>query len=120
MLCLRACYFVVAYSVQSLRYLKFGVAFILAFIGVKLMVQRWYHISADVSCVVIIIAFAGSAFASLMRPRCGDERSVELLERDDREDATSIDSRDERPEGLFSRREERRDVPPGPRDLRAM
>jgi tellurite resistance protein TerC len=57
---LRALYFLVSGLVQIFKYLKFGVAFILAFVGVKMLIMHWVHISTPVSLGVVIGVLAAS------------------------------------------------------------
>jgi tellurite resistance protein TerC len=67
---LRALYFLVSGLVQIFKYLKFGVAFILAFVGVKMLIMHWVHISTPVSLGVVIGVLAASiAFSVFLRPR---------------------------------------------------
>src|SRR5215813_1612934 len=41
---LRSMYFLLAGVVDKFRYLRFGLAIVLTFIGLKMLVSRWYHI----------------------------------------------------------------------------
>ena len=66
---LRALYFVLKGSLQSLAYLGYGVAAVLVFIGVKMLLCDFVEISAAVSLVVILIILGISAIASLGRVR---------------------------------------------------
>jgi tellurite resistance protein TerC len=50
---LRALYFLLADLLQYLRYLAYGLALVLIFIGVKMMVEPWLHISVPVSLAVV-------------------------------------------------------------------
>lgn len=53
---LRALYFALAGIVDMFVYLKYGVAFILAYVGVKMMISDLYHIPTFVSLIIIITA----------------------------------------------------------------
>jgi tellurite resistance protein TerC len=66
---LRSLYFVLAGLVKSLVYLHFGLACILMFIGTKMLVDRFLHISTDVSLLIVGGILAASIVASLMRTR---------------------------------------------------
>ncbi len=67
---LRALYFLVSGLVQVFVYLKYGVAIILAFVGVKLLIIHYYHMPTAVSLAVILGILAISVLASvIIRPR---------------------------------------------------
>ena len=51
---LRALYFVIAPSLEKLRYLKFGLGAILVFIGIKMLIADLYPISLGVSLLVVV------------------------------------------------------------------
>merc|ERR1719453_2229451 len=53
MLCLRSMYFVLTRLLKYFRFLQYGVASILALIGVKLMVSKWVEIESFYSLVTI-------------------------------------------------------------------
>jgi len=67
MLGMRAMFFIIDVLVQLFALLKYGVGFILVFIGVKLIVQRWYHIPASLVCLVLVASIAGSILASVIQ-----------------------------------------------------
>jgi tellurite resistance protein TerC len=50
---LRALYFLLSDLLQYLRYLGYGLALVLIFIGVKMMAEPWLHISVHVSLAVV-------------------------------------------------------------------
>lgn len=50
---LRALYFLLSDLLKYLRYLGYGLALVLIFIGVKMMVEPWFHISVLVSLGVV-------------------------------------------------------------------
>merc|ERR1711907_897365 len=60
MLGMRATFFIIDVLVQLFSLLKYGVAIVLVFIGVKLIVGKFYHIPASIVCVVLVSAIAGS------------------------------------------------------------
>jgi len=66
MLGLRSLYIVLGGAVSRLQYLRFGLAFILAFVGVKLLLGGVLEIPAWLSLVIILGAVATSAAVSLM------------------------------------------------------
>jgi tellurite resistance protein TerC len=61
---LRAMYFLLAGVLGRLRYLTPGLSFVLAFIGAKMMVEPWVHISVEISLGIVagilLVALAGS------------------------------------------------------------
>jgi len=63
---LRALYFTLAGVVDMFTYLKYGVAIILFYVGVKMLISDWYHIPTEISLMVILVLLAGSVVLSLM------------------------------------------------------
>lgn len=63
---LRSLYFALAGIVDLFIYLKYGVAIILFYVGMKMMVTDFYHIPTEFSLVVIIALLAGSIILSLV------------------------------------------------------
>jgi tellurite resistance protein TerC len=61
---LRAMYFLLAGVLGRLRYLTAGLSFVLAFIGAKMIVEPWVHISVEISLAVVagilLVALAAS------------------------------------------------------------
>ena len=62
---LRALYFLLADLRDRFRYLQQGLAVILAFVGVKMIVAEWYHIETFVSLGVIALVLAVSIWLSM-------------------------------------------------------
>ena len=62
---LRSLYFLLAAVRDRLRHLNRGLGVILAFVGVKMIVNRWYAIGAAVSLAVILGILAVSVVMSL-------------------------------------------------------
>jgi tellurite resistance protein TerC len=70
---LRALYFVLAGALERLRYLSVGLAVLLAFIGVKMMVSPVLHIPTAVSLGAIVVIIGVAAGMSMWkRPRVTD------------------------------------------------
>ncbi|MDQ4149379.1 MAG: TerC family protein [Actinomycetota bacterium] len=65
---LRALYFLLAGSLEKFHLLKYGLAFILAFVGVKMLLSHYWHPPIALSLGVIVVALAASVFASLKIP----------------------------------------------------
>jgi tellurite resistance protein TerC len=61
---LRAMYFLLAGVLGRLRYLTTGLSCVLAFIGAKMIVEPWVHISVEISLAVVggilLVALAAS------------------------------------------------------------
>ena len=66
---LRALYFALAGIVDMFIYLKYGVAIILFYVGVKMMISEWYHIPTDISLIVILSLLTGSVVLSLINKK---------------------------------------------------
>jgi tellurite resistance protein TerC len=65
---LRSLFFLIQGLVQKLRFLKIGVAIILAFIGVKILIEKLYKIPVAVSLSVLASVLVLTAIASLVFP----------------------------------------------------
>jgi len=63
---LRALYFALAGVVDLFNYLKYGVALILFYVGVKMIISEWYHIPTEISLTVILVVLTGSVVLSLI------------------------------------------------------
>ncbi|MBL0057538.1 MAG: TerC family protein [Elusimicrobia bacterium] len=64
---LRALYFLVNGLVQIFAYLKYGVAVILGFVGIKMLVNEWFHISTAASMGVVLGVLVLSVLLSVLR-----------------------------------------------------
>lgn len=62
---LRALYFLLADAHTRFAYLKEGLAIILAFVGVKMLIVRWYHVPTAVSLLFIAIVLVAAVGFSL-------------------------------------------------------
>ncbi len=72
---LRSLYFLLAGIIHRFVYLKTGLAIILGYVGVKLLLVNTFHIPTLVSLSVIIVVLGTSIVASLLKTR-GDNASV--------------------------------------------
>ena len=68
---LRALYFALAGSLQRFAYLSWGLAIVLGFVGVKMLLSKVIHIPIYVSLSVIVVAVGGAVLASLWMTRGG-------------------------------------------------
>ncbi|MBA2337020.1 MAG: TerC family protein [Acidimicrobiia bacterium] len=85
---LRALYFLLADMHNRFSYLQQGLAIILAFVGVKMIIADWYHIPTWLSLTVIGIVLTGSIAFSLKV-----ERDSAATEGDGRPDDAAADDR---------------------------
>ena len=74
---LRALYFLLAGMAGRFRYLNLGLGFILAFVGLKMLVVEWYHPPQWLSLGVIALALTVAIVASLRADRKESEALVE-------------------------------------------
>jgi tellurite resistance protein TerC len=66
---LRALYFALAATMQRVQYLQVGLALVLAFVGVKMLLSAWWHPSAGISLGVVAGILAGAGVASAFQAR---------------------------------------------------
>lgn len=70
---LRSLFFLVAGLAQKLEYLNYGIAAILAFIGVKIIIERFLRIPVGISLGVVAGLLVLATAASLLAPRSKTE-----------------------------------------------
>ncbi len=75
---LRSLYFMLADMHARFSYLQQGLAIILAFVGIKMIISRWYHIATPVSLLVIVLVLIASVSFSLRHTRGLDR--IEIIE----------------------------------------
>ena len=63
---LRALYFLLAGVLDKFQYLKVALAFVLIFVGAKMIAEPWVHISVAVSLSIVLGMLLLSVFASLV------------------------------------------------------
>jgi tellurite resistance protein TerC len=68
---LRSMYFVLAGAVGYFRYLRTGLAVILVFIGVKMLLMRWHPMPTAISLTVVLAILALSIGFSILAARSG-------------------------------------------------
>lgn len=73
---LRSLYFVLASMLEKFKYLKPSLVFVLAYVGVKMLVSHHYHIPTAFSLAVIIGILAVGILASVISSRREKGRSV--------------------------------------------
>lgn len=73
---LRALYFLLADMHNRFAFLQQGLAIILAFVGVKMIIAEWYHIPTWLSLTVIAIVLTASIGISLKFTRMNEEAEM--------------------------------------------
>ncbi len=68
---LRSLYFVLARMLDQFDYLRYSLAVILCFIGIKMILSEHVHIPTWISLGVIVVALAGGIVGSLLKARHG-------------------------------------------------
>lgn len=66
---LRALYFALSGIVDLFHYLKYGVALVLFYVGVKMMISDFYKIPTEISLVFILVVLGGSIILSLINKK---------------------------------------------------
>lgn len=66
---LRALYFALAGLVDLFKYLKYGVALLLFYVGIKMLISDFYKIPTEVSLIIIITILTVSILLSFIRKR---------------------------------------------------
>lgn len=77
---LRALYFLLADAHARFSYLKEGLAIILAFVGVKMLIHEWYHIPTWLSLLVICIVLFVAIGFSVRSDRSRDSDTIDINE----------------------------------------
>ena len=70
---LRSMYFLLAGVVDKFRFLRFGLAFILSFVGVKMLLSEHVHIPTGISLLVVLGGLTASIALSLLIPEKEEE-----------------------------------------------
>ncbi len=63
---LRAMYFLLADMADRFVFLNYGLAFVLCFIGIKMLIMHWIHIPVTISLAVVFGALGASILTSLV------------------------------------------------------
>lgn len=74
---LRALYFLLADMRNRFGYLQQGLAVVLAFVGIKMLISEWYHVPTYASLGVIGLVLAVAIVASLKREVTGDDVAID-------------------------------------------
>ena len=65
---LRALYFVLKTIMDAFRFLKVGLGLVLVFVGAKMCGEKWVHVPAEISLLVVMALLGASVAASLLWP----------------------------------------------------
>ena len=65
---LRALYFVLKSIMDAFRFLKVGLGLVLVFVGAKMCTEKWVHVPAEISLLVVVALLGLSVAASLLWP----------------------------------------------------
>jgi tellurite resistance protein TerC len=65
---LRALYFVLKTMMDAFRFLKVGLGLVLVFVGAKMCAEKWVHVPAEISLLVVVALLGASVAASLLWP----------------------------------------------------
>jgi tellurite resistance protein TerC len=74
---LRALYFLLADVILRFAYLKYGLAAVLVFVGVKMLIVELYKIPILLSLGVVVLLLTGAAVFSIFKTRNSAENAVE-------------------------------------------
>ena len=66
---LRALYFLLVDVADRFHLLKYGLAMVLTFIGVKMLIMPWYHVPVQASLTVVAVLITASCLASVFVTR---------------------------------------------------
>lgn len=70
---LRSLFFLLRGAAAKFDYLQQGIAIVLSFIGVKMLIEKWIHFPVWVSLLVIVVCISFSIFYSIKFNRQGDQ-----------------------------------------------
>ena len=108
-------YFLLADLHARFSYLQQGLAVILAFVGIKMIISKWYHIPTGSSLLVIALVLAVSIVMSLQRTPHDD--TIHLVEEPEVETATALASETEiATDGVDESFEGDSEAPPPPQE----
>jgi tellurite resistance protein TerC len=65
---MRVLYFLLAALLPRFRFLNYGLALILVFIGARMLLDRWVPIATETTLLVVVAVLAASIAASLAIP----------------------------------------------------
>ena len=75
---LRSLFFLLRGAASKFDYLQQGIAIVLFFIGIKMLVVKWVHIPVWISLLVIVFCISGSIFYSIYHKRKGVPEDINV------------------------------------------
>jgi tellurite resistance protein TerC len=73
---LRSLYFVLANAIEYFRFLKYGLSLVLVFIGVKMLVMKWFHIPTGISLGIVAAIILTSILISVLVKKKHDHEAT--------------------------------------------
>ena len=70
---MRVLYFLLAAILPKFRYLNYGLSLILVFIGARMVLERFVHVSTELTLLLVVGILASSIVASLAIPEKGED-----------------------------------------------
>ena len=70
---MRVLYFLLAAILPKFRFLNYGLSLILVFIGARMLLERFFHISTELTLCLVVGILAASMIGSLVVPRRGGD-----------------------------------------------
>jgi tellurite resistance protein TerC len=69
---LRSLFFALSGMMDLFKYLKYGLAIILSFVGIKMLISKFYHIPVEWALFVVVMVLAVSILLSQMKNRAAE------------------------------------------------
>ena len=73
---LRSLFFLLRGAANKFNYLQQGIAIVLLFIGIKMLITKWVHLPVWISLLVIIFCIGGSILYSIWHKEKNGEKSI--------------------------------------------
>ncbi len=73
---LRSLFFLLRGAANKFNYLQQGIAIVLLFIGIKMLITKWIHIPVWISLVVIVFCITGSIFYSIWHKQKNEQQDL--------------------------------------------
>jgi tellurite resistance protein TerC len=74
---LRSLYFVIAELMPMFRYLKYGLAVVLGFIGLKMLVNSYIEVPTALSLIIVLVTLTISIVISILKKETNNEQSIQ-------------------------------------------
>jgi tellurite resistance protein TerC len=75
---LRSLYFLLAGTLDKFRYLHYGIAFILVFVGAKMLIHDYMPVPTWVSLAMLVVGVGGAVLASMVIPESPEEEAARI------------------------------------------